>query len=87
MRKDHKLHLLYGAAISLATIIILAAIGWEYFLMGFAAATFIGLMKEVLWDKYLGKGQSEWLDWGYTVLGGLLIELLIFLIKFTINIS
>jgi hypothetical protein len=68
-------HFIAGAIISLLTLAVFAffvhvpVYGWD---AGVAAilVVIIGLGKEVIWDKWLGKGTPDYYDFFSTVCGG-----------------
>ena len=80
IRRDYNLHFWYGALISLFAIFILIVLGFETKFIGFALASLAGLLKEVVWDAMMKKGTPEWLDWLFTSLGGLFMDIGIHLI-------
>lgn len=70
LRKDYIKHMIAGFLISGLT---------GFFLQGlivFLPALIIGLAKEFIWDKWLGKGTFEWKDIYFTCWGGLVATII-----------
>jgi|TARA_B100000768_G_C11084921_1_gene292445 hypothetical protein len=59
IREDHKKHLIVGVATGFPMVLLFGNIG------GLIAILIYGL-KEVFYDKILGKGNMEFLDWIYS---------------------
>jgi hypothetical protein len=59
IRTDHKAHLIVGVLTGFPMVLLFGNIG------GLIAIIIYGL-KELIYDKLLGKGQMEFLDWWYT---------------------
>ena len=60
IQKDKLLHFFWGAILSFILIIFLGKIG-------VIIALIIPAVKELYYDKYLGKGCCEWADCFYTI--------------------
>ena len=60
IQKDKLLHFFWGAIISFILILFLGKIG-------VIIALIIPAVKELYYDKYLGKGCCEWADYFYTI--------------------
>ena len=60
IQKDKLLHFFYGAILSFILILFLGKIG-------IIIALIIPAIKELYYDKYLGKGCCEWADYFYTI--------------------
>ena len=60
IQKDKLLHFFWGAILSFILILFLGKIGVIISLI-------ITAVKELYYDKYLGKGNCEWADYFYTV--------------------
>ena len=60
IQKDKLLHFFWGAILSFILILFLGKIG-------VIIALIIPAVKELYYDKYLGKGNCEWADYFYTV--------------------
>ena len=60
IQKDKLLHFFYGTILSFFLII--------YFgIVGMIIALIIPAVKELYYDKYLGKGNCEWADYFFTI--------------------
>ena len=60
IQKDKLLHFFYGTILSFFLII--------YFgIVGMIIALIIPAVKELYYDKYLGKGNCEWADYVYSI--------------------
>ena len=60
IQKDKLLHFFYGTILSFFLII--------YFgIVGMIIAFIIPAVKELYYDKYLGKGNCEWADYLYSI--------------------
>ena len=60
IQKDKLLHFFWGAILSFILILFFEKIG-------IIIALIIPAIKELYYDKYLGKGNCEWLDYFYSV--------------------
>ena len=60
IQKDKLLHFFWGAILSFILILLLGKIG-------IIIAFIIPAVKELYYDKYLGKGCCEWADYFYTI--------------------
>ena len=60
IQKDKLLHFFWGAILSFILLLCLGKIG-------IIIALIIPAVKELYYDKYLGKGNCEWADYFYTV--------------------
>ena len=60
IQKDKLLHFFWGAILSFILILFLGKIG-------VIIALIIPAIKELYYDKYLGKGNCEWADYVYTI--------------------
>ena len=60
IQKDKLLHFFYGTIISFILI-------FYFEIVGMIIALIIPAVKELYYDKYLGKGNCEWADYFYTV--------------------
>ena len=60
IQKDKLLHFFWGAILSFIFILFLGKIG-------IIIALIIPAVKELYYDKYLGKGFCEWADYFYTI--------------------
>ena len=60
IQKDKLLHFFWGAILSFILIIFLGKIG-------IIIALIIPAVKELYYDKYLGRGCCEWADYLYTI--------------------
>lgn len=68
--EDKVLHFCAGIGIA----VLMLAIGGTP-LIGFIASVIVGVAKEVIWDKALGRGQLDWWDAAATAMGGALLSL------------
>ena len=59
IRTDHKAHLIVGVASGFPMVLLFGNIGG-------LIAVIIYALKEVVYDKLLGKGKMEFLDWWYS---------------------
>lgn len=71
---DKKLHLAIGILIAIVVGLFCGSI------IGLAISIIIGAAKEIIWDKFLGRGHVEFADFAYTSIGGIIgfVILLIF---------
>ena len=60
IQKDKLLHFFYGTILSFFLI-------FYFEIVGMINALIIPAVKELYYDKYLGKGNCEWADYFYTV--------------------
>ena len=60
IQKDKLLHFFWGAVLSFILILFLEKIG-------VIIALIIPAIKELYYDKYLGRGCCEWADYFYTI--------------------
>ena len=60
IQKDKLLHFFWGALLSFILILCLGK-------LGVIIALIIPAIKELYYDKYLGKGCCEWADYFYTI--------------------
>ena len=60
IQKDKLLHFFWGAILSFILILFLGKIG-------IIISLIIPAVKELYYDKYLGKGCCEWADYFYTI--------------------
>ena len=60
IQKDKLLHFFYGTILSFILI-------FYFEIVGMIIALIIPAIKELYYDKYLGKGNCEWADYFYTV--------------------
>ena len=60
IQKDKLLHFFWGAVLSFILILFLGKIG-------VIIALIIPAIKELYYDKYLGKGNCEWADYFYSI--------------------
>ena len=60
IQKDKLLHFFWGAILSFIHILFLGKIG-------IIIALIIPAIKELYYDKYLGRGCCEWADYFYTI--------------------
>ena len=60
IQKDKLLHFFWGAILSFILILFLGKIG-------IIIALIIPAVKELYYDKYLGKGNCEWADYFFTI--------------------
>ena len=60
IQKDKLLHFFWGAILSFILILFFGKIG-------IIIALIIPAIKELYYDKYLGKGCCEWADYFYTI--------------------
>ena len=60
IQKDKLLHFFWGAILSFILILFFGKIG-------IIIALIIPAIKELYYDKYLGKGNCEWADYFYTI--------------------
>lgn len=63
---DKQKHLIYGYLIVAVLSLFINP------LIAFAVCFIVGICKEVIWDKWLGKGQFEYADMYYTWFGGIM---------------
>ena len=63
---DKLLHFFAGYVIAVYASVIVSQ--WWIILL---ASTGIGLVKELVWDKWMKKGTPEWMDWMFTILGAI----------------
>jgi len=73
MRKDYLYHAIAGFLISFSAAFLIQRF-WlpELMLLSVVGAMIVGFTKELIWDKWLGKGTFEWRDIYFTLFGGLL---------------
>lgn len=67
MKIDRLLHLSAGFILAVFTTILFKQ--WWIILV---IPALIGLLKELVYDKWMKRGSPEWLDWGFTILGAIL---------------
>ena len=60
IQKDKLLHFFYGSILSFILI-------FYFEIVGMIIALIIPAIKELYYDKYLGKGCCEWADYFYTI--------------------
>ena len=60
IQKDKLLHFFWGAILSFILMIIFG-------IVGMIIALIIPAIKELYYDKYLGRGCCEWADYFYTI--------------------
>ena len=60
IQKDKLLHFFWGAILSFILILFLGKVG-------IIIALIIPAVKELYYDKYLGKGNCEWADYVYSI--------------------
>ncbi len=60
IQKDKLLHFFWGAILSFILILFFGKIG-------IIIALIIPAIKELYYDKYLGKGNCEWADYFYSI--------------------
>ena len=60
IQKDKLLHFFYGTILSFILI-------FYFEIVGMIIALIIPAIKELYYDKYLGKGCCEWADYFYTI--------------------
>ena len=60
IKKDKLLHFFYGTILSFFLI-------FYFEIVGIIIALIIPAIKELYYDKYLGKGCCEWADYFYTI--------------------
>ena len=60
IQKDKLLHFFWGAILSFILMILFG-------IVGLIIAIIIRAIKELYYDKYLGKGCCEWADYFYTI--------------------
>ena len=60
IQKDKLLHFFWGAILSFILILFFGKIG-------IIIALIIPAIKELYYDKYLGRGNCEWADYFYTI--------------------
>ena len=60
IQKDKLLHFFYGAILSFILMVLFGTVG-------VFIAFIIPAIKELYYDKYLGKGNCEWADYFYSV--------------------
>jgi hypothetical protein len=77
---DKRKHFYYGMLIALATIILFLPFPFSIPVLGTISAGIVGIGKEVIYDKKMGKGQFEWLDFVATMNGGIVIDGILFII-------
>jgi len=75
MKKDKILHLVAGFIITFIICIISGYINITIW-TGIIATILIGAGKEIIYDHYMKKGKPEWLDFVWTVIGGIMGTLL-----------
>ena len=69
IQKDKLLHFFYGTILSFFLII--------YFgIVGMIIALIIPAVKELYYDKYLGKGNCEWADYFYSIAPTILLAIM-----------
>jgi len=69
IQKDKLLHFFYGTILSFFLII--------YFgIVGMIIALIIPAVKELYYDKYLGKGNCEWADYFYTIVPTIMLAIM-----------
>lgn len=67
---DKLLHFSAGYIIAVYTTSIYSQL-WVMLLV----PTVIGLAKELIYDKWMKEGTPEWMDWMFTILGGIVWSL------------
>ena len=70
IQKDKLLHFFWGAVLSFILILFLGKIGIIISLV-------IPAVKELYYDKYLGKGCCEWADYFYTIAPTIMVVIMI----------
>ena len=85
IRPDHFKHLIagYGITVISSAILIQLLPSLPTALLGFLAGALVGAGKEIVWDKWMGRGTPEMSDFWWTVIGsgaGVLPQLINFII-------
>ena len=67
--KDKLLHFFWGAVMSFCLI-------WVFNIIGFVISLIIPAIKEIYYDKYLGKGNCEFMDYLYSIIPAIMFILI-----------
>lgn len=80
IRKDKKKHFVAGFAVALITALFLISIKEPISILPLISAGFVGVLKEVVYDKLMGRGDVEFADFTWTLAGGTILNLLTLLL-------
>ena len=69
IQKDKLLHFFYGTILSFILI-------FYFEIVGMIIALIIPAIKELYYDKYLGKGNCEWADYFYSIAPTILLAIM-----------
>ena len=69
IQKDKLLHFFWGAILSFILMILFG-------IVGMIIALIIPAIKELYYDKYLGKGNCEWADYFYSIAPTILLAIM-----------
>lgn len=73
-------HIIAGAVIGLVSALLIKIWDRDLMILGALVALIAGAAKELIWDKWLGKGTPEFADAWFTLWGGLGITILMYFI-------
>lgn len=77
--KDKLLHFFFGFVITWISCIILMYVKMPT-IYGLLLSVVVGAAKEIVWDKILGKGKMEAMDFVFTCIGGIIAFMVQFLL-------
>ena len=72
IQKDKLLHFFWGAILSFILIL-------SFGIVGMFISLIIPAIKELYYDKYLGKGCCEWADYFYTIAPTVMLAIFIYI--------
>lgn len=74
-------HIIAGAVIGLISALLIRHFWIKgAMILGSLLALLAGMAKELIWDKWLGKGTSEFADAWFTLWGGLFITIIMYFV-------
>lgn len=76
LRIDYIKHMIAGFLISGLTAFVIHIWSCELMILSAVVAFGVGVAKELIWDKLLGRGTFEWKDIYFTCWGGALATIL-----------
>ena len=75
---DKVKHIIAGMVIGLITALLIRIWNSDLMILGAVVALIAGVGKELIWDKWLGKGTPEFTDAWFTLWGGLGMTILMY---------
>lgn len=81
MRSDYLYHMAAGFIAGLILSLIIGIFSYEWMFVSIIGVALLGIGKEWIWDKLLGRGTPEWKDFYFTVYGGLAGVVIAYLVK------